>query len=160
MSIARGVRKAAKAAKKQSRGLTGNRNSQGDFMPADRDFYYKDSKSWDEDTVTHFEASDFMESVDEFLKDAPEVETLNSKQLEDMKQEIEDLGAEAEKFKDSEDFDKMGGTFSMQGLAKLHRRVTDSLYKTGSEAADEADEFVDSNRINNYQDDLAIDQSN
>ena len=35
MSIARGVRKAAKAAKKQSRGLTGNRNSQGDFMPED-----------------------------------------------------------------------------------------------------------------------------
>ena len=32
MSIARGVRKAAKAAKKQSRGLTGNRNSQGDFV--------------------------------------------------------------------------------------------------------------------------------
>ena len=35
MSIARGVRKAAKAAKKQSRGLTGNRNSQGDFIPED-----------------------------------------------------------------------------------------------------------------------------
>ena len=33
MSIARGLTKAAKAAKKQSRGLTGNRNSQGDFMP-------------------------------------------------------------------------------------------------------------------------------
>jgi len=35
MSIARGVRKAAKAAKKQSRGLTGKRNSQGDFIPED-----------------------------------------------------------------------------------------------------------------------------
>jgi|SaaInlStandDraft_4_1057021.scaffolds.fasta_scaffold173944_1 hypothetical protein len=35
MSIARGLTKAAKAAKKQSRGLTGNRNSQGDFMPED-----------------------------------------------------------------------------------------------------------------------------
>lgn len=33
MSIARGLTKAVKAAKKQSRGLTGNRNSQGDFMP-------------------------------------------------------------------------------------------------------------------------------
>ena len=33
MSIARGLTKAASAAKKQSRGLTGNRNSQGDFMP-------------------------------------------------------------------------------------------------------------------------------
>jgi hypothetical protein len=32
MSIARGLTKAVKAAKKQSRGLTGNRNSQGDFM--------------------------------------------------------------------------------------------------------------------------------
>ena len=35
MSIARGLTKAAKAAKKQSRGLTGNRNSQGDFIPED-----------------------------------------------------------------------------------------------------------------------------
>ena len=35
MSIARGLTKAVKAAKKQSRGLTGNRNSQGDFMPED-----------------------------------------------------------------------------------------------------------------------------
>ena len=35
MSISRGLTKAAKAAKKQSRGLTGNRNSQGDFMPED-----------------------------------------------------------------------------------------------------------------------------
>ena len=33
MSIARGLTKAVKAAKKQSRGLKGNRNSQGDFMP-------------------------------------------------------------------------------------------------------------------------------
>ena len=33
MSIARGLTKAASAAKKQSRGLTGNRNSQGDFIP-------------------------------------------------------------------------------------------------------------------------------
>jgi len=32
MGIARGVAKAAKAAKKQTRGLQGNRNSQGDFM--------------------------------------------------------------------------------------------------------------------------------
>jgi len=38
MSIARGLTKAAKAAKKQSRGLTGNRNSQGDFMPEERNF--------------------------------------------------------------------------------------------------------------------------
>ena len=35
MSISRGLTKAAKAAKKQSRGLTGNRNSQGDFIPED-----------------------------------------------------------------------------------------------------------------------------
>ena len=35
MSIARGLTKAVKAAKKQSRGLKGNRNSQGDFMPED-----------------------------------------------------------------------------------------------------------------------------
>ncbi len=35
MSIARGLTKAASAAKKQSRGLKGNRNSQGDFMPED-----------------------------------------------------------------------------------------------------------------------------
>jgi hypothetical protein len=33
MGIARGVAKAAKAAKKQTRGLQGNRNSQGDFTP-------------------------------------------------------------------------------------------------------------------------------
>ena len=33
MSIARGMAKAAKAAKAQSRGLKGNRNAQGDFMP-------------------------------------------------------------------------------------------------------------------------------
>ena len=32
MGIARGVAKAAKAANKQTRGLQGNRNSQGDFM--------------------------------------------------------------------------------------------------------------------------------
>jgi hypothetical protein len=35
MGIARGVTKAAKAANKQTRGLQGNRNSQGDFMPED-----------------------------------------------------------------------------------------------------------------------------
>ena len=35
MSIARGLTKAVKASKKQSRGLKGNRNSQGDFMPED-----------------------------------------------------------------------------------------------------------------------------
>ena len=38
MSIARGLTKAAKAAKKQSRGLTGNRNSQGDFIPDKQNF--------------------------------------------------------------------------------------------------------------------------
>jgi hypothetical protein len=38
MSIARGLTKAASAAKKQSRGLTGNRNSQGDFIPDKQNF--------------------------------------------------------------------------------------------------------------------------
>ena len=77
MGIARGVAKAAKAAKKQTRGLQGNRNSQGDFMTGENKL-----------DTDRFAGSEMM--ARDKMSDSP-IEADVQNYIDDVKAQIDDI---------------------------------------------------------------------
>ena len=77
MGIARGVAKAAKAAKKQSRGLAGNRNSQGDFMTGENKLdtdRFAGSEMMARDKITDSVTPDIQNYIDDVKSQIDEID--------------------------------------------------------------------------------------
>jgi len=81
MGIARGVAKAAKAAKKQTRGLQGNRNSQGDFMTGENKLdtdRFAASEMMARDKVADSVTPDIQNYIDDVKSQIDEIDTRSS----------------------------------------------------------------------------------
>jgi len=139
MSIARGVAKAAKAAKKQTRGLQGNRNSQGDFMTGENKL-----------DTDRFAASDMMARDKVADSVTPDIQNY----VDNVKAQIDEIDAQINRASEGRDDVGVDTSPGIDRLIKEKRDLLidlrETLRENGIEMPEELKEILADAQIDSF----------